>query len=67
MLLRSTGVWSGNKSSNCGHMLPLKPLVSTVVKITGTPKVLAALANSSVLLNNVWRSMFATPNTICGW
>ena len=39
-------------------MLPLKPLVSTVLRTTGTSKTLAALASATLLLMIVWRSKF---------
>src|SRR6185369_11997742 len=67
MELRSTGSWSGKISSSWGHMLPEKPLDSTVVRMVGTLNILAALARSRTLLKRVCRSMLATPKTICGW
>ena len=48
--LRSTGSCSGKTSRSSGHMFPLKPSVSTVVRMVGTLNVLADFASSSVLL-----------------
>ena len=66
MLERSMGVWSGNKSSNCGVMFPLSPLDSIAVKMTGTPKIFAAFASTSTLSSRSRRSMLATPKNIRG-
>ena len=48
-------------------MYPLNPLVSTVVRTTGTLNTLAALASPITLLNRSCRSMDMTPKVICGW
>src|SRR6266516_276314 len=47
-------------------MFPLNPLVSTVLRTTGTSKTLAALQWMVLLLIMDWRSKFATPKSICG-
>src|SRR5438067_438660 len=67
MLVRSMGVCLGKTAWICGHMLPLKPLVSTVLSTTGTSKTLAAFESATLLLMIVWRSKFDTPKSICGW
>src|SRR5260370_39489846 len=48
-------------------MLPLKDLVSTVVRTTGTSKIRVALARATVLLMIDCRSKLEVPNNICGW
>src|SRR5260370_42359926 len=48
-------------------MLPLNCLVSTVLRIVGTPKSLAAFENPTTLLISVCLSMLVTPKSICGW
>jgi len=50
MLVRSMGSWPGKISRSCGHMLPENLLVSTVVRMVGTLKMLAALASKRTLL-----------------
>ena len=65
--MRSIGVCFGKTAWICGHMLPLKPLVSTVLRTTGTSKTLAAFASATLLLMIAWRSKLATPKSICGW
>jgi hypothetical protein len=67
MLVRSIGTCLGKTAWICGHMLPLKPLVSTVLRTTGTPKTRAALERATLLLMIAWRSKFDTPKSICGW
>jgi hypothetical protein len=67
MLERAMGVRSENTSSSCGVMRPLNPFDSTAVKMTGRPKIFAALASTSTLLSKSCRSMLATPKNICGW
>src|SRR5207253_6503221 len=66
MELRSIGVCFGKTAWICGHMLPLKLLVSTVLSTTGTLKTLAAFEIATLLLMIVWRSKFATPKSIWG-
>src|SRR5207249_8202632 len=63
---RSIGVCSGKMAWICGHMFPLNPLVSTVLRTTGTPKTRAALQRISLLLMMDWRSKLPTPKSICG-
>src|SRR6185295_13241364 len=67
MLERSIGTCLGNTACTCGHMLPLKPLVSTVESTTGTSKTRAAFERATTLLMIPWRSKLETPNSICGW
>src|SRR5271169_1314963 len=64
---RSIGSWPGKTALSCGHILPLKDLVSTVVRTTGTSKIRVALARATVLLMIDCRSKFEVPNNICGW
>src|SRR6266436_10448117 len=64
---RSIGSWPGKTALSCGHILPLKDLVSTVVRTTGTSKSRVALARATVLLMIDWRSKLEVPNNICGW
>src|SRR6266436_1514904 len=64
---RSIGSWPGKTALSCGHIFPLKDLVSTVVRTTGTSKIRVALARATVLLMIDWRSKLAVPNNICGW
>src|SRR5947208_9970139 len=66
MLVRSIGVCLGKTAWIWGHMLPLKPFVSTVLRITGTLKTLVAFDSATLLLMIVWRSKFATPKSIWG-
>src|SRR5947209_4515187 len=66
MVVRSTDCWPGNTAWTCGHMLPLKLFVSTVLRTTGTPNTRAALARATLLLMIAWRSKLATPNSIWG-
>src|SRR5713226_3214412 len=66
MVVRSIGVCFGNTAWICGHMLPLKPFVSTVLRTTGTSKTLAAFESATLLLMIDWRSKFATPKSIWG-
>src|SRR6266850_1200653 len=47
-------------------MCPLKPLVSTVLRTTGTSKTRAAFASTRLLLIIDWRSKLLTPKSICG-
>ena len=42
-------------------MFPLKDFVSTVLRIRGTPKILAALAKPTTLLMSDCLSMLVTP------
>src|ERR1700742_2934384 len=63
---RSMGLCSGKTALSCGHMLPLKLFVSTVVNTTGTSKMRVALARATVLLMIDCRSKFAVPNSIWG-
>src|SRR5258705_6441798 len=64
---RSMGFCSGKTALSCGHMYPLKDLVSTVVRTTGTSKIRVALARATVLLMIDCRSKLEVPNNICGW
>ena len=64
---RSIGVCLGKTAWICGHMLPLKLLVSTVLRTTGTSNTLAAFARATLLLMIDWRSKLATPKSIWGW
>src|SRR5258708_6135235 len=64
---RSIGSWPGKMALSCGHILPLKDLVSTVVRTTGTSKIRVALARATVLLMIDCRSKLEVPNNICGW
>src|SRR5579863_8808643 len=64
---RSIGSWFGKTARICGHILPLKDLVSTVESTTGTPKTFAAFASTKLLLITDCRSKLLTPNSICGW
>src|SRR5580658_2329943 len=63
---RSIGVWFGNTACICGHILPLKLLVSTVESTTGSPNTLAAFASTRLLLMIDCRSKLLTPNSIWG-
>src|SRR6266576_2779757 len=54
--VRSIGTCFGNTAWICGHILPLKLLVSTVESTTGTPNTCAALESATLLLMIVWRS-----------
>jgi hypothetical protein len=63
---RSIGVCLGKTAWICGHMLPEKPLVSTVESTTGTSNTRAALVSTRLLLMIVCRSWLATPKSICG-
>src|SRR6266852_9885985 len=67
MVVRSIGVCFGKTAWICGHMLPLKPLVSTVLRITGTSKTRVAFERATLLLMIACRSKFDTPKSICGW
>ena len=51
----------------CGHRLPLKLLVSTVVRTTGTSKTLEAFESATVQLMMDCRSKLEVPKSICGW
>ncbi len=62
--MRSIGSCFGKTAWICGHILPLKPLVSTVLRITGTSKTRAAFESATLLLMIVWRSKLATPKSI---
>src|SRR3984893_11057499 len=64
---RWIGCWLGKIALSCGHILPLKDLVSTVVRTTGTSKIRVALARATVLLMIDCRSKLEVPNNICGW
>src|SRR5713226_6992295 len=64
---RSMGSCFGNTARICGHILPLKALVSTVESTTGTLNTFAAFASTRLLLMTDCRSKLATPNSICGW
>src|SRR2546422_5717476 len=64
---RSIGSWPGKTALSWGHILPLKDLVSTVVRTTGTSKIRVALARATVLLMIDCRSKLEVPNNICGW
>ena len=57
-MVRSIGVCFGKTAWICGHMLPLKLLVSTVLRTTGTSKTRAAFARATLLLMIAWRSKF---------
>src|SRR5579864_5457191 len=61
---RSIGVRSGNTAWICGHMYPLKLLVSTVDKIIGTPNTFVAFARATLQLMIDWRSKLWTPKSI---
>src|SRR5438105_15779443 len=65
--VRSIGSCFGKTACICGHILPLKDLVSTVDSTTGNSKTLAALARAILLLMIDCRSKLLTPNSICGW
>src|SRR4029453_5239932 len=67
MLDRSIGTCLGNTACTCGHMFPLKPLVSTVDSTTGTSKTRVAFDSATTLLMIDGRSKFETPNSIWGW
>ena len=56
--MRSIGVCFGKMAWICGHMLPLKPLVSTVLRTTGMSKTRAAFERATLLLMIAWRSKF---------
>src|SRR5712692_7402624 len=64
---RSMGVCFGKIAWICGHILPLKLLVSTVLSTTGTSKTFAAFKSATLLLMIDWRSKLATPKSIWGW
>jgi hypothetical protein len=66
MVERSIGACFPNTAWICGHIYPLKPLVSTVESTTGTSNTLAALLSTRLLLMTLWRSKLATPKSICG-
>src|ERR1700721_2473066 len=66
MLVRSIGVCSGNCALSCGHILPLNCLVSTVLRMVGTPKSLAAFGNPTTLLISAGLPMLVTPKGIGG-
>ena len=66
MVVRSMGVCFGKTAWICGQRLPLKLLVSTVLRTTGTSKTLAAFARATLLLMIDWRSKLETPKSIWG-
>src|SRR5713101_6850613 len=66
MVVRSIGVCFGKTAWICGHILPLKLLVSTVESTTGTPNTCEAFESATLLLMIDWRSKLDTPNNICG-
>src|SRR5713226_4480585 len=64
--VRSIGAWFGKTALICGQRLPLKLLLSTVLRTTGRENTLAALASATVLLMIDWRSKLETPKSIWG-
>src|SRR5437016_1926801 len=66
MVVRSIGVCFGKTAWIFGHMLPLNPFVSTVLRTTGTSKTLVAFESATLLLIIAWRSKLATPKSIWG-
>src|SRR6266851_7277008 len=65
--VRSIGTCPGNTAWICGHILPLKALVSTVESTTGTSNTFAAFARTRLLLMTDCLSKLLTPNSIWGW
>src|SRR5229473_1939914 len=64
---RSIGTCFGKIAWICGHILPLKALVSTVESTTGTSNTFAAFARTRLLLMTDCLSKLLTPNSIWGW
>src|SRR5229473_3040617 len=48
--VRSIGTWFGKTALICGQRFPLKLLLSTVLRTTGSENTLAAFASATVLL-----------------
>src|ERR1700733_10578766 len=61
---RSMGSRFGKTALSCGHILPLKLLLSTVVSTTGRSKMRVAFASATTLLIMDCRSKLETPNNI---
>src|SRR5580658_8617017 len=59
--VRSMGFWLGKTAVIWGQIFPLKLLLSTVLRTTGSSKTLAAFASATVLLMIDWRSKLETP------
>src|SRR6267143_1209502 len=66
MEVRSIDTCFGKTAWTCGHVFPLKPLVSTVESTRGTPNTFAAFASRTLLLMIDWRSKLETPKSIWG-
>src|ERR1700723_1676275 len=61
---RSIGSRSGKIALSCGHIRPLKLLVSTVLSTTGRSKMRVAFGRTTTLLIMDCRSKIDTPNNI---
>src|SRR5580698_6371763 len=62
--VRSMGTWFGKTALICGQIIPLKLLLSTVLRTTGRANTFAAFAKATVLLMIDWRSKLETPKSI---